>query len=216
MKINGKNLILLLSILGFLRCATQDRRFGNMPSLTVDQIVHKKILKAVGVNIPKEPDVFIDVELAHYLNGFIEDAKSRGRNISANNIGRLRVIKYVDKLSRASGPNVVASCNSYYLTKPKIGGGSNAIRWKEIEVHRDGSEAFRDGEELRFKMLIYHELFHCLFNRGHLPEFDGNGQLIYGIMSEVLKKNHKLTWQKWESLLDDMFVLHFDKTPILN
>ncbi|MFK7823307.1 MAG: hypothetical protein AB8G05_04065 [Oligoflexales bacterium] len=68
---------------------------------------------------------------------------------------------------------------------------------------------------MRFKMLIYHELFHCLFNRGHLPEFDDNGEPLYGIMSEVLKKNNKLTWKKWQVLLDELFVKHFEKTSTL-
>ncbi|NRA46819.1 MAG: hypothetical protein HRU09_17870 [Oligoflexales bacterium] len=166
-------------------------------------------------NLPKEPDVFIDVELSHYVSEFVEDAKARGRDISSNSLGRLRVIKFVDKLSQASGPGVVASCNSYFLKKPTVGCGGKPVRWKEIEVLRDGAEAFRDGEELRFKMLMYHELFHCLFNRGHLPEFDQSGNELYGIMSEVLKKNTKLTWQTWQGLLDDMFIHHFEKTPML-
>ncbi|MFK7826611.1 MAG: hypothetical protein AB8G05_20895 [Oligoflexales bacterium] len=115
MNIISIKLGLFLLLLGLVQCATQNRRLGNLPSLSIDQVVHRNILKAVGVNLPKEPEPFIDVELAHYLKEFIEDAKSRGRNISSNNIGRLRVIKFVDDLSRPSGENVVASCNSYYL-----------------------------------------------------------------------------------------------------
>lgn len=215
MKINRKNLSILFLVCGIIGCATRDRRFGSLPNLSIDQIVHKNFLEAVGVNLPKEPNTSVDAELSHYLNQFVEDAKERGRKVSANNLGRLRVVKFVEKLSRASGPNVVATCNSYYLKKPTLSGGGKPVRWKEIEVHRDGAEAFRDGEELRFKMIMYHELFHCLFNRGHLPAYDRKGNKLYGIMSEVLKKNTKLTWQKWESLLDDMFIHHYDLTPVL-
>ena len=215
MKINGKNIRLFLMMILILGCATQSRKFGNLPNLSIDQIVHRDILQAVGVNLPKEPDIFVDAQLSHYVTEFIEDAKTRGRDVSSNSVGRLRVIKFVDKLSQASGPNVVASCNSYFLKKPTVSGGGKPVRWKEIEVHRDGAEAFRGGEELRFKMLIYHELFHCLFNRGHLPEFDANGKMVYGIMSEVLKKNTELTWASWQKLLDDMFINHFDITPML-
>ena len=51
MKINRKKIQLYVFIFSVIGCATQNRRFGNIPNLSIDQIVHKNILQAVGVKV---------------------------------------------------------------------------------------------------------------------------------------------------------------------
>ena len=77
--------------------------------------------------------------------------------------------------------------------------------WSEIEVHREKASNFEDGVYLRFKMLVYHELFHCLYNRGHLIEG-------YGIMSETLLKMDELYAPKWKGMVRNMFTYQYDLT----
>ena len=56
-------------------------------------------------------------------------------------------------------------------------------KWLTIEVLKD--EDFTRGSEPKLRELLYHELFHCYMNKGHLPED------IQGIMNPYLNPNNR-------------------------
>ena len=111
-------------------------------------------------------------------------------------------MKYVDKLSVAAGEGVVAACNRYYVESISQEGlkiYEEQKKWLSIEILKRESEEYTQGKEPKLKELVYHELFHCLLNKGHLPPgYDG-------IMSPVLDQNSTRVFTEWESLVEEMF-----------
>lgn len=174
--------------------------------------IHTSIQKAIGIKTIKIPEKNHDPKLAFYLEDFIQDAKERNRTVDAKALDSLKVIKYVDKLSRSNDKRVVATCNNYFVKGKKITLERYSKRWREIEVLKKEAEAFSAGNEVYLRMLLYHELFHCLYHKGHLPDVY-NDKKLYGIMSETLSTKNKEPVENWHGMLDELFLEHFDIIP---
>ena len=202
-------------------CANQARRLGvgNIGNLTINDVVHPKLLSLAGIEKRELPEIEMDPQLVDYKREFEADAALYEKPIPSELNDRLRVMQYVDTLSRGNEPGVVATCNRYFLNSKTLGGGTTQTMWTEIEVLRSGADAFAEGDELRLKMLVFHELFHCLYNRGHLLKCsDGSSDcevVNYGIMSDTLLKSDEMNEEKWEAMKRNMFTTQFELTPLI-
>lgn len=192
-----KFLILAIHILTEA-CAPKIEKLTKIPNLPdLDKVQHD-LLKVIGVKEKNMPEVSYDSDLLKYRDEFITEAESYNKPISQNTINSLRVIKYVNRLSQGSGPSVVAACNRYKTKHKRIGGGK-VVKWKEIEVLKDRLLGFASGEELRIRLILYHEFFHCFYDKSHLPADKR------GIMSAVLYRGNGGLFKTWHQQLADMF-----------
>ena len=214
--------------IGLWACAGQERRLGDLSQLTLQDVIHDSPLEKIIEVGSGRPEVDLDPSLDAYLQEFEDDAvriltdhgtkselEAELRDFYKKQRANIVVFKYVSELTRTSGKNVAASCNTIVVKETRLLDGKrvDGDSWKEIEVHEEKSKSFTGGEELKLKKLLYHEIFHCIYDKGHLPKYDDNGEQIYGIMSEKLLQNKKLDWQIWEGMLIDMFVTYFHMTP---
>ena len=158
---------------------------------------HKIIWKKANL-----PDPEYDAELKPYVDSFVADARKYGVNITDEAVSKLRLLRYVDKLSATSGEGVVASCNRYYvesITQEGLKIYDEKSKWLSIEILYKESKEYTQGQEPKLKELVYHELFHCLLNKGHLPAgYDG-------IMSAVLDQSSQRVFTEWDQLVEEMF-----------
>ena len=74
-----------------------------------------------------------------------------------------------------------------------------------IEVLRRESLDFTEGSRILLRELVFHELFHCFLNKGHLPAH------VEGLMNPVFTKGNRRSHRDWEGLLDDAFSPKFLK-----
>ncbi len=147
---------------------------------------------------PDVPSRRFDPELEHFIPEFVEDAKKRGVIISKSSIEMLRRIIYVDHLSVAAGPGVMAVCSRYYAKSD-----SANMRWTIIEVLKNEIQQYVDGEPLRLKEVLYHEIYHCFMNKGHLPSG------IPGLMAATFSKTNQRVYKDWDGLLDEAFTKEY-------
>jgi hypothetical protein len=145
------------------------------------------------------PERVISPYFQPYLDQFIIEASARDIQISSQIIDRLRRINFVDAFDdNPSRQETLGSCN--YYNEPL----APRFQWKEIkilnpELWNYSSSGSTKPEETR--EVIFHELYHCLLERGHLPE-DGP---IDGIMLPMLTRYRSRVFNDWPGLLDDMF-----------
>lgn len=145
------------------------------------------------------PDLYYDPDLYAFVSEYIKDTKSRGVEVADRTIQALRIMRWVDHLSVGEGPGVMAACSRYYVTETKYFFESHEILWTMIEVLRGKAQEYTDGNRLLLRELLYHELNHCLLEKGHLP--DG----VEGIMSPVFTEGDHRALKTWSQLLDDNF-----------
>lgn len=143
------------------------------------------------------PEKEWDPDLGIYVGRFVEDANIRGVQITPDSMDMLKRFVYVDELSSGAEPGVMAACTRYYAYK-MIKGQETKVKWMNIEVLRNQAELFSRGREIFLRKLLYHEMFHCFLNKGHLP--DG----VPGIMAPTLDSNSSDV-ERWSALLDEMF-----------
>ena len=126
-------------------------------------VVHKR---------EKLPPVEHDEELASFVQEFVREAKKRDavniiqKAVPKEKIEQLLIIKYVDKLSHAANPNVLAACTRFKSESSH----TQDLRWLRIEVHRERTKNYTKGSRILLRELMFHELFHCFYSKGHLPE----------------------------------------------
>jgi len=177
---------------------TQSCAPRKIKPLRVGDLLSVNITNELGIDVTKMPSIQIDDGLKPYLSEFLDDATRRGVDIPQDTIDMLRQIKYVDVLSAGDAPGVVAACSRYYAYDQTLE-GKNKIRWMIIEVLQAGAAEFTGGNLIYLKELLYHELYHCLLNKGHLPTG------VIGVMSAVLDKNDPRVITEWDQLVDEMF-----------
>lgn len=121
-------------------------------------------------------------EFQPYLNSFLEEAKSRGYNINANNINFY--------LADIENENVGGLCNQ---------------RKGEIIIDREG---WKTSNEKIKEFLIFHELGHCINGRDHRNETSESGECL-SIMDgkennfSCSKNLHSTLWKEY--YLDELF-----------
>ena len=164
-----KIFILLLAF----NCITYCKSLRKLNISKIKDVFHHKIIWKKA-DIPK---INRDPVLNEYVTSFVNDAREYGVNLTDGVVDKLRIMKYVDKLSVAAGEGVVAACNRYYVESISQEGlkiYEEQKKWLSIEILKRESEEYTQGKEPKLKELVYHELFHCLLNKGHLPPgYDG-------------------------------------------
>ena len=150
------------------------------------------------------PEKSLDPELMEYIDSFVKDAAKYGVMIPNSTVDKLVSFKYVDTLTHGGAEGVIAVCNRYYTKKKKLVGlrlETTKSKWLTIEVLRN--ENFTEGSKMRLKELLYHEIFHCLMNKGHLPED------VDGIMNPVFVRGNRRSEREWDDLVEEMFSPEF-------
>lgn len=144
------------------------------------------------------PPLQFDEDLEPFVGEFQEAAERHGVIIDPEMYRRLRQVKWVDNLSTGAGESVLAVCVRYRNSGTWLNTGVT-YRWLIVEIHRERAEAFTRENRIRLRELVFHELFHCLLNKGHLP--DG----VSGIMSATLHKGSRRALRDWNNLVEEMF-----------
>lgn len=182
--------------------------------LPLTDVLDRRVLKIFGVSDNPQPDRFYDSRLRPFVGEFVADAKSHGVHIASEMVSRLRQVKYVNSFSDKLAASVIAVCNRYTANQRTLGGGTVPLKWLTIEVHRARSSDFTTTDPAKelilLRELMYHELFHCLLNKGHLPAN------IDGIMSSTFSRGNLRSLKVWPSLVKDMFVNHLSLIPSVN
>lgn len=103
------------------------------------------IVSCISCGMYKADDATVE-----YIHRFEQEAKTRGRNIKVNNI----VVEIQDELNYFKGGVAVGECASGGVT-PKV----TILRsfWN------------RSGDSHK-ELVIFHELGHCVLNKGHTKE----------------------------------------------
>lgn len=186
----------LCFFVAFGSCAT--KKVKSLGELELRDVFHHSIMDAFGVPKQKAPKLKRDPELEVMLHSFVADAARHGVIIHEDTVDRLRRLVYVEQLSYGKGKGVVAACSRFYITKATLS-GPRQLKWMQIEVLRSGAEELTGGEPQLLKELVYHELYHCLLNKGHLPPD------VEGIMSAKLIAKNTRAIKHWDDLIADMF-----------
>ena len=190
----------LLFLGGIYACAHKQRKW--LLETPVQDMVSHTFLESVGFRVLKLPEPAFDDALKPFIGQFINDAEKRGVFIPEETRKKLRQVVYVDQLTMQGGPGVMAACNRFYTYVGTIG-GKRKLNWMTIEVLRKESADYigtnKEDAIIKLRELMYHELFHCFMNKGHLPDnYDG-------IMSPTFTKGSQRAVKEWEALVDDMF-----------
>lgn len=192
--------IVFYAVFGGASCASRKHRW--LLDMPLEDIVHHTLLQKAGIATVSLPDKTFDVDLYPFVQEFVDDARVRGVEIDGDTQDKLRGLRFVDKLSIPAEPGVMAACHRYYTAQATLG-GSKMIAWLDIEVLKKESLTYADSGACERKILlrevIFHELFHCFLNKGHLP--DG----IEGIMSASFTKGNRRACTDWQGLVDEMF-----------
>jgi hypothetical protein len=173
----------------------------SLRGLSVDKVTdifhHRIIIKSKEL-----PERKFNPEYTEYYKEFVQDAKIRGVEFTDEAIKKLRRIEVVDKLSVASGDGVIAACNRYTTSDSAVEGFkvvAQPIVYKTIEVLRPKIRHFAQGRVEKVREVLYHEFFHCMMNKGHLPTGKS------GIMSPTLSSSDNRARDDWKRLVDELF-----------
>lgn len=133
-------------------------------------------------------DVVIDPELQPYVDRFLAEAAKRGHDIDLADSG-LDMIFEVD----ISTADYAGQCR-YNL-------GAN-----EIAIDR---ERWDDSNESRKEWLVYHELGHCVLDRGHRNDQFENGMWKSLMRGDLSSEQSRLplcyTWDREQYFIDELF-----------
>jgi len=187
-------LILMVSF----SCKTLQKDESNVVRKTSD-FFYSTFYKQANVQVP---DKDWDPLLAPYASQFVSDAAAIGVIIPQSTIDMLKLFIYTDNMSVPVDPGVMAACTRYY-TYELQGGEEVKVKWMNIEVLRKESAIFTQGQQPLLKELLYHELFHCFMDKGHLPA------PYNGIMSPTLDSNNQAVFTNFSGLFQEMFSPQF-------
>ena len=186
----------------FIACKNSDKAKKTVLS----DVINNKVLQAVGVKKIKPPERFYHPDLIGFANNFISDAARYGVIITDQSKELLRVINFSDKLDTTE-TGVLASCNRYRGENQAFGGVIE-VRWNTIQVLKDATKRYTGESHILLRELLYHELYHCLLNKGHLPED------VPGIMNPFFQRGDQRAFKDWDGLIADMFSKKLrDMTP---
>lgn len=150
----------------------------------------------IGRSMPKTNEYpFVDSRLRPFIEEFVKEAKSRGVPVNPETLGVM--------VFTALPAGIAGFCNSADPSWSLVGLKHTGV----VLFDSDYEGALEDPEDYTFKALIFHELGHCLLQRGHddkdyltimtsMPI--GDDRLPYRDMSDAYKKN-------WKRELDDLF-----------
>ncbi len=192
---------------------------------TMSDVVGFQILDSIGASVENAPPcctydadlveildkfrMYVTEEKASEVEVYITPAEFQSKQ---NEIKKMR---WVDEFSKPStSDSVVAMCNRLEIVRGTLNGQGESIKWKEIEVHRKRTEEFisqyRGVPNLRLWLVVMHELYHCILDRGHLPDD------VMGIMNKNISVVTGNLQNNWFELISDMLSIKFvERTPVL-
>lgn len=168
-------------------------------------VINHNLLDAAGVNKIEAPTYQYDEELRPFFQQFIDAAKKHQIEISEEKKLELRQMIFVDKLTNMSNSGVMAACNRYRASQATVS-GNRPLRWMVIEVLNPAIDRYAGTGKSRVILLrevMFHELFHCLLSKGHLPTG------VSGIMSATFRRGDNRAQNRWDELVKDMFSKNF-------
>ena len=189
--------LILVALLAFGGCAT--KRVKELLSTPLDDVVNHDLLEGMGYTIHELPAQSYDPDLVKFVYQFIADAQERKFAITPESQAKLRRIEFVDELSLGKGAGVIASCNRYYVFQTTVAGDKKELNWNTIEVLRTAAKRYAGTSTVLYREIMYHELFHCFLNKGHLPPG------YAGIMSPTFVRGDTRADEDWKGLVDDLF-----------
>lgn len=145
----------------------------------------------------KVPDRDIDPSLAVFIPEFTKESAQRQHEVSSDEINKLRMFTYVDSFPDDVPPKVIGLC-SHHTSYGKKNLKKTATKWLTIGLHKTKVQAYTKGDPLRLREVVFHELFHCFMDKGHLPEG------VVGLMSPSLVKTQRI-YKDWGGILDEAF-----------
>lgn len=183
----------------FTSCASKKTRW--LVETPLQDMVNHTLLKKTGMAVSELPPRIYDENLLPFVEQFIDDAAQRGVLIPEATRNKLRQVIYVKHLSVPAEPGVMAVCNRYYSYETTLE-GKKRLNWMIIEVLEKESQEYVGNHKhstILLRELLYHEIFHCLLNKGHLPSG------MDGLMSPIFKKGSQRAVTQWKELLDETF-----------
>ncbi len=143
------------------------------------------------------PSYDLDPSLSPYIQDFAVEATKRKHDISADQIERLRIFSYVDKLPDEVPPKVIGLCTRH-TSYGKKNLKKIETKWLTINLHITKLKAYTGGDPIRLREVVFHELFHCFMNKSHLAPG------VPGLMAPVLVKSPRV-YTDWSGVLDEAF-----------
>lgn len=131
------------------------------------------------------PDTHIDEELKEFYYEFLNETDLRGVYVDYDLLSELKIIRY-----GKTEYGVAGVCMRFESTKYPIAG---TTLYSQIII----SEEVKNYSYMQRKGIMFHELGHCLLNKGH-TDTDGD------IMSVNVQTNEIYEFL-WDYLLDDFF-----------
>lgn len=183
-----------------IKLANPSNIIKKVNSATISDIVSHDILAQAGVDPPKIPTIERDDRLEPILYDFIDQAEVYGVKVPKTQVDKIRKMVFVKRFSKKTNPKAIAVCHRYNYKERSVIGGKAIVKfnWFNIEVHQAKAKRLAGNNRTLLKKIIFHELGHCLLNKGHLPK---NKK---GIMAAVFGDNVKIE-DRWTDLVEDMF-----------
>ncbi|MFK7827173.1 MAG: hypothetical protein AB8G05_23720 [Oligoflexales bacterium] len=142
------------------------------------------------------PNKEIDADLNGIISEFRKDLDLHKVSYDSNKFNLLKVVTVVSELPKTYHEDSVAICRK---VKKKNTGllGKTSYSWLEIKIDQKSYEKYKIADDNKLKILLYHELGHCILDLHHLP----NNSI--GIMSANIAKIKDP--QNFSSYVDKMF-----------
>ena len=114
------------------------------------------------------PSKQIDAELEVIIEEFRADLDSYNVDYDASQFNRLKIVSVVEELPQTHHQDAVAICRK--IKKTNVNGiGPDSYSWLEIKIDRDHYNKYKSENSNKLKILLYHELGHCILDLHHLP-----------------------------------------------
>lgn len=132
-----------------------------------------------ATHIPK--GVIIEAQLQPYVDDFIAEGKSQGKSITIDNL--IAKFAHLDE-------DTLGECWRY----DNADDGTPKIL---IDI-----DSWEDETDVERRVLLFHELGHCVLNREHIETWDINGLIVSSIMYPYLESesmySRNWTYYMWE------------------
>ncbi len=155
-------------LFGFLLFIACDKGPKMVVSSTSVQgfLVQMRLIKDEA---PQLPPLEFDPDLVAFRDDFDKQAKEAGAHIDPEIAAQLRVMVVRDNVPAepgATGPTA-GLCLTFAARSTSFVSGDTTLFWKEIHVDRDFVAQY-GMHSPQMQYILFHELFHCRFNKVHL------------------------------------------------
>ncbi len=131
------------------------------------------------------PQLSVDPEFQPYLDEFIQESKNQGRPVEVNNLS----IQFVNTLPSET----LGQCFSY-----NDGGDGTPIiiiDWQDWQIETPDYK----------KIVLFHELGHCVLWRQHIYTFNGPAGDVTSIMYPYILHTTTVYTDNWDYYMHEMF-----------